>query len=179
MTIQRLTRSSRPRYVQVWLGEWPESQYEATSVLQQWHEVTGERPVAMRRLAVEWRTPSCGPSSYGLLGAEYVPDPAEKRLLIEVALSADEPYCWREPQGPTTRRGLTMEYSKGVLDGLTGDEGLLALGPGRVGISCGAYDVVGSSYMVFRWLTHAILRLLLLNRADVSEDELQRLLDFE
>ena len=114
------------------------------------------------------------PSSYGLLGAEFMPD-SGGRTTVEVALSSgsDGETVTYEPLAAgsdAVRAGLPREYGSAVLQA-----SMLyasALGPGTLRFADAAHGMVGSSVAVFRWLTRIVLELLVHEVATITDDEL-------
>ncbi len=114
------------------------------------------------------------PSSYGLLGAEFMPD-SGGRITVEVALSSGSDgetvtYDSLAAGSDAVRVGLPREYGSAVLQA-----SMLyasALGPGTLCFADAAHGMVGSSVAVFRWLTRIVLELLVHEVATMTDDEL-------
>jgi len=76
-------------------------------------------------------------------------------------------------------KGLTNEYVQAVIDGTTNHPTLALLGSGTLGFSWAAHDLVGSSYVVFRWLGWGIVQLLLQGHQGSTAAEISSLLQLE
>jgi hypothetical protein len=169
------------RQARLWLGALPAMSYPVVQVLE--HECLAQSTTSteVRWAAIEWHRASCGPSSYGLLGAEWTPHGAE-RLVVRVLVSADVPFPgrgWRPQFSPDPRPGLPLEYAEPVLKGALEAEALPALGTGVLCFCQAAHDVVGSSPLVFQWLTHAVVCGLTLGDTLPTDEALMRLLHLQ
>jgi hypothetical protein len=167
----------------VWIEELPDLRYRVEEVVEQTVEASPKGWGATRSAAAEMVRPSCGPSSYALIGAKFLPA-ATGPLFIQVAVSgaSDE-----KRSSPATGEhelttipysakfvGLPREFVRGVLDVVADAADLL--GAGLLRFDHAAHDYVGSSIMAFRWATQATVRLLTINSNAISEDELRQLL---
>jgi hypothetical protein len=74
------------RIRRVWIEELPELRYPVEEVVEYSLEAHPKGFSAMRSAAAEMVRPSCGPSSYALIGAEFLPAPTGP-LFIQVAVS--------------------------------------------------------------------------------------------
>lgn len=147
------------RQARLWQGTRPSRTYPAVQILERECRVQPTANTQVRQVAIEWRRAVCGPSSYGLLGAQWTPQSTE-RLLVRVLVSADVPFPgwdWRSQSSPDPRPGLPLEYAKPVLAGALEAEGLPALGAGILCFDQAAHDLVGSSPLVFHWLAHTVV----------------------
>ncbi|HEY7061393.1 MAG TPA: hypothetical protein VII06_07945 [Chloroflexota bacterium] len=149
-------------HASVWLDELPPLTYPPSQVMEL---CVAARPGAIqtaRRAAIERTWPSCGPSSYGLLGAEFIPAPTEQiQILVHCSDNqiAQAPFEDVLPRGPV-RIGLLDEYGKAVLAGAAAAAELL--GAGTLRFDHAAHDLVGSSPVVFAWLASGVVELLAL-----------------
>jgi hypothetical protein len=176
--INTLSLSSAGGRIRVWVGEWPEAEYEPTNLTQQTLIAQTSSITKVATVAVELARWQLGhPSTYGLLGAEFTPDDSG-RLVIDLATSDDNgpPATWAlaSSRVEDVRIGLPQEYVPGVLKGLSGVEEVF--GAGRMRIACAAHGVYGSSQVIFRWLTRANISLIASENQTPGEEELLNLL---
>lgn len=111
-------------------------------------------------------------SSYGLLGAEMLPDNRGRLLLrlsvVEEQTNTSLPY--------RLYQGLPEDYGRAVIDGVTAHPSWPLLGSGVLSFSWAKYDLPGSSYVVFRWLGWRIVQMLLHGHPEATESEISALL---
>ena len=167
----------------VWIEELPDLRYPVEDVVEQTVEASPKGWGAMRSAAAEMVRPSCGPSSYALIGAKFLPA-SKGPLFIQVAVSgasdekletpANEEQAGAPISHSTKFVGFPREFLRGVFDVAVDAADLL--GSGLLRFDHAAHDSVGSSIMAFRWATQATVRLLTINSNAISEDELRQLL---
>ncbi len=166
------------REARIWLQELPDADYEAHEVVE--HLLTAKTSALseIRQAAVELFRHTTGPSSYGLLGAEFTPKPTGY-LVVSVAVSStdgrrlewafanaiDEVYV-----------GLLPEYISGILEGVH-DAGEI-LGSGVLRFQWAAHGAVGSSQRFFEELARIVVQLLTDEANSLSEEELVELVSF-
>ena len=169
------------RQATLWQGAWPAMGYAVVHVLERECRAQPTASTQVQRVAIEWRRATCGPSSYGLLGAEWTPQGAE-RLLVRVLVSADVPFPgrdWHSLSSPDPRPGLPREYADPVLRGALEAGELPALGAGVLSFCQAAHDLVGSSPLVFQWLAQAVVRVVMLESPLLTDEELIRRLHLQ
>jgi hypothetical protein len=162
--------------LRVWQKEGRISNYVHDEVIQgdlDLHDIAALYPET-RPTTVEVARMLGHPSSYGLLGAEFMPD-SSGRITVEVALSGGADgetvtYDSLAAGSDTVRAGLPREYGSAVLQ--TGTLYASALGPGTLRFDDAAHGMVGSSVAVFGWLTRIVLQLLVHEVATMTDDEL-------
>lgn len=166
------------RRTRLWHGGAPVMTYPVVQVLERARRAQPTADVQVRQVAIEWHRATCGPSSYGLLGATWTPQ-GTQRLLVRVLVSADVVFPgpdWRPGSSPEAQPGLPAEYGEPVLAGALEAEGLPALGAGILRFGLAAHDPVGSSPVVFHWLAQAVVSMLTLQGAlPADEDLIQQL----
>lgn len=176
----RLLTLNRFLKVRLWLGELPATDYQ-TVALEERTLTTGRSVVAnARRAAVEVFKVTCGPSSYGLLGAEFVPRSSDDlRIHIAVSLDYDRPFEGALASShDDVRVGLPSQYVKSVLDGSAGADEIRDLGAGDLDFKCAAHGLVGSSQVVFDRLAGTVVMLLATDAESLPEDRLAQRLRF-
>ena len=167
----------------IWIEELPDLRYPVEDVVERTLEAHPKQVGPMRSAAAEMLRPSCGPSSYALIGAKFIPA-STGPLFIQVAVSgASDEKLWdrlaEQPirsatTHPSRYVGLSREFVRGVLD--VAADAVELLGSGLLRFDHAACDSVGSSIMAFRWATQATVRLLTLSGDAISEDKLRQLL---
>lgn len=169
------------RQARLWHGVLPAMAYPVVEVMERERRALPTATTRVREVGIEWRRASCGPSSYGLLSAQWTPQGTE-RLLVRVLVSADVPFPgrgWRPQSSPDPQPGLPREYAEPVLMGALEAEGLPALGAGILCFSQAAHDLVGSSPLVFHWLARTVVGVLTLEGPLPADEELLRQLHLQ
>jgi hypothetical protein len=141
------------------------------------HNVGGRYP-ATHPTTVEVARMLGHPSSYGLLGAEFLPD-SRGRITVEVAVSGGSDgetltHDWLVARNDTVRAGLPKAYASAVLE--TGMLYASTLGPGMLRFADAAHDMVGSSVAVFGWLARIVLHLLVHEVSTMTDNELMSII---
>jgi hypothetical protein len=167
----------------IWIEELPDLRYPVEDVVERTLEAHPKQFGPMRSAAAEMLRPSCGPSSYALIGAKFV-SASTGPLHVQVAVSGASA---EKLSSPATGEhevatisysakfiGLPREFVRGVLD--VAPDAADLLGSGLLRFDHAAHDFVGSSIMAFRWATQATVRLLTLSGGAISEDKLRQLL---
>jgi hypothetical protein len=162
--------------LRVWQEEGQISSYGHDEVIQgdlDLHDLAAQYPET-RPTTVEVARMLGHPSSYGLLGAEFMPD-SSGRITVEVALSSGSDgetvtYGSLAAGNDTVRAGLPREYGSAVLQ--TGMLYASSLGTGTLRFADAAHGIVGSSVAVFGWLTRIVLELLVHEVATMTDGEL-------
>jgi hypothetical protein len=162
----------------IWLDELPNLYCQETDVAK--HVIVAlPSPISgYRRAALEVLRHIDGPSSYGLLQAEFTPAHSGQ-LSIEVAISVTSRRKMEWSLASTADNvwiGLRYEYVEPVIDGALGAAQIL--GSGVLRFQCGAYGDVGSSPMLFRHLSRIVVDLLAHEQGPLSGDEIRLLLRF-
>jgi hypothetical protein len=159
----------------VWLDRHPGLPYEAIAIPERVLLAPDATRGHPRAAAIEWFRPTCGPSTFGLLGGHFTPDTAG-RLLVRVLASSYDGKRIADDLRPRDllRAGLPEEYTGYVLQGAGGAEHLL--GSGKLTFDCAAHGAVGSSGWVFFRLTRAVTWLLTREPDTVSGGLLRMLL---
>lgn len=171
-------RQRRPRHVRVWLDDLPESAYPIAMTVRITIPAAAPPREHGTEVAIEWETPSCGPSSYGLLGAHFTPATTGP-LAVDVVVSPPEPMVFDRPDALRRRAGLPMEYARKVQRTVQSSETAPSLGPGVLRFDRALDDPVGSSQLVFGWLAEAIVRILAHSGEPLTQGTLESLLDFK
>jgi hypothetical protein len=169
------------RRARLWQGTLPALTYPVVQVLERGRSARSCMTKQVREVAIEWSRPTCGPSSYGLLGAQWTPQ-GTARLLVRVLVSADVPVPgpdWRPLTSPSPQPGLSKEYAEPVLMAALEAEELADLGAGILCYSHAAHDLVGSSPVVFKWLAQAVVRVLTREGPLPADDHLMRWLHLQ
>jgi hypothetical protein len=162
------------RKARVWIGELPELSYPQIGLLRQSIGISNAPVRTARRAAIELFKSTCGPSSYGLLGAEFVPALSD-RLVIEVVASRSDGPTFLDSmafQSDDVRIGLPGEYAEAVLESVVNAAESWLLGPGDLRFHRAAHGLAGSSPMIFKQLTAAVVHVIAAVQDQVAEQEL-------
>ncbi|MDQ5823780.1 MAG: hypothetical protein M3441_06145 [Chloroflexota bacterium] len=148
--------------VRVWLGEWPQATYDCVAVQTIGFESPGINTERSSKVAIEVLRGRAGhPSSYGLLGGEFLPGNRDQ-LTAEVCISRSHGAIFKPAliSSPVdyAQVGLPDSYVLGVMEGLGGANQIL--GPGLLRFACAVHGLYGSSHVVFKWLAQMNVRLL-------------------
>jgi hypothetical protein len=166
------------RKARVWWGELPDLHYDPTEVLQRTLQTSNLLVTEKRSAAIEFYKPAHS-FSYGLLGAGFTPGRLGQ-FVIQVAISDynGQPLEWSLAQQiDNVYTGLPAEYAQSVFEGAS--EAETVLGSGVLRFDCAAHGLVGSSPVIFRLLSKAIVHLLAAAKKQVAETELRELLGYK
>ena len=158
----------------VWFDQLPDARYPAARTLEVRMPAEPRAHVPHRQAALEWRTIRGGhPSSYGLLGATFTPDPSDT-LTIQVALATEDDRWldWTLITVPLdeVQRGIPYLWEGEAVLGSAGETAAPALGSGTLLFDCAAYGHVGSSPWVFYRLARGVVHFLSADSSSVTEE---------
>ena len=162
----------------IWLNELPCWEYPATRVAERRLRASRLRDDTSTCLAVEMAVHTGPMLQYGALGATFLPERRDD-LLVRVLVSAEPGQRFPVPlAGPseTARIGLPEEYIQSLLEDIAQFEELSALGTGVLSFERALYGEVGSSKRFFQRISHAVVCLLCLKQATLSDQEYVALL---
>lgn len=164
----------------VWLEDLPPLRFEGSEVLSDSFDAVAHAGGGVRCAAVEKRLNLCS-GWYGVLGGEFVPDDSS-RLWVEVPVRGDlgtfrswEPWSLPLPHlagGDDVRIGLTEEDVVAVLGAVRASEDRQRLGGGPLRFDCAGYGWINSRPGVFGALAEIVLRLLGVDPATATRDEI-------
>jgi hypothetical protein len=163
------------RKAKVWVGDQPGAVYVTDRTVTHILEAKPSFTDTFHRGAVELYVPTGPRSIYGLLGAEFKHDKSNK-VSIRVNVSSD-----RGPRvigslaeaSDDVRIGLPEDYVEGVLRGvLLAQQQVEHLLSGDVVFNCAAYGVKWSNKLIFSHLSSILLKILIMNNDEFSEEKL-------
>jgi hypothetical protein len=158
----------------IWLDELPDWYYEGTEIIERQRESAASNQPINKSSAIELFVPIGGRFYYGALAVTFVPVAAGP-LVIQVPVLDSEDILQNALPGSkldTVNIGLLPEYSNGVFDGILNTVTAQLLGSGTVYISGAAHGAVGSSPWIFEVLSRISVRLLTLEKKEVSDEQL-------
>jgi hypothetical protein len=147
--------------VRVWLDDLPQAAYPSTDVVTRVIKSANIGNTETRQVAMELFRPTCGPSSYGLLGGRFKPM-RTGTLEVHVAFTEGPTDHFAGALAPSddVRVGLPFGYVLGVLNGALGSKEIHNIGAGTIMFDCAAHGYVGSSLSIFRMLAEEVVGLL-------------------
>lgn len=169
------------RKARIWLDELPDWTYEVVEVIERHREVDSHGLAESRSVAVELFLPTGGRALYGGLGAVFVPKDT-KRLTVQTFISHGEGKPYEEALAyriDDVRRGLPYEFVEGIFDGVLQTDETQFLGAGTLSFRCAVHGYVGSSRSMFQRLSRIVVKLLLIKRDNVVEEDLMRILQLK
>jgi hypothetical protein len=162
----------------IWWDESPDWHYEGTEIIKRQIESTTSNQPIYQSSAIELFLPVGARFYYGALAVTFVPATAGP-LVIRVPVldweqGADDILQDALPgrQLDTVIIGLLPEYADGVFDGILNPAIAQFLGSGTLSISGAAHGAVGSSPWMFKLLGRISVKLLNLDKKEVSDEQL-------
>jgi hypothetical protein len=145
--------------MQFWNGDESTGLYPVARVLERVVSTRVRTGIAPCRATAEWQRAHYGhPSTYGLLGASFVPD-SSKAFRVRIAVSEDKP--WEDPPGKHSGRrpGISDPYAtRGIYAAIMVPAEAERLGSGVLTFDRAIEDTYASSAMMFGWLALALVR---------------------
>jgi hypothetical protein len=169
----------KDRKVRLWIDELPDSMIKSTSVLENAVITNCKQNWNIKKIGIELYLPQRHHSNYGFLGIEILPvnehdtlftnvhyvNSNERQFGDTIAYEHKTVYCGIREEYAETIHHKTQEIVKISP----------ALPPGAVNIITGAHCEIGSSKALFRTITEIILSILMLNRVELSDMEIQKI----
>lgn len=168
----------RSKKARIWLDELPNIDCEQLDVVKRVIAALPSQVTEDRRAALEVMRNIDGPSSYGLLQAEFRPaDTNQLSIEVSISIMSQEKIEWLLASTvDTVRVGLPYEYAEPVFQGALGAAQIL--GSGVLLFKCGAHGDVGSSPLFFRHLSRIVVDLLARKQGVLSREDISQLLHF-
>jgi hypothetical protein len=129
-------------------------------------------PLAHKHVVVELARPTCGPSTYALLGGQFEPNPTEElRIEAAVAVSPGPSASWAMPPFPNhTQIGLPKHYAEAAVEAAVDEATNVAVGGVVLRCDRAVEDQVGSSEWMFKVVARGVVHLLALQSP--TDDEI-------
>ncbi len=165
----------------IWLDELPDWRYQGTETIERQLDNTSSHQPANTSSAIELFAPIGGRFYYGALAVTFVPTIGGP-LVIQAPILEAEVRLQDTLVGnklDTVSIGLFPEYAKGIFDGILNIDTAQLLGSGTLSISGAAHGVIGSSPWMFKLLSRISVKLLTLDKNDVSDEQLIKLIQEE
>jgi hypothetical protein len=165
----------------IWLNELPSWQYKGTETIErQVDSISSNQPINTSS-AIELFAPIGGRFYYGALAVTFA-SAITGPLVIQVPVLEAEVILQDalvENKLDTVSIGLLPEYTKGIFDGILNTDTSQLLGSGVLSISGAAHGAVGSSPWIFKLLSRIAVKLLTLEKTDMSDQQLIKLIQAE
>jgi hypothetical protein len=166
------------RKARVWVNDLPRAVFEAKDSYEVVLPAKNHMFNSVQKACVEWLVPTGPRAIYGLLGAEYVPI-QNGEIHIQINSSqGNEPSFSDSLAHPIddVRVGLPSEYVPGIISGLSlAKQEIQELLSGKVIFQCAAHGQVGSSEMIFKYLSSIVIRILMSEDKNLSAEKLASL----
>jgi hypothetical protein len=165
----------------IWLGELPNWYYKGTKIIERRLDSTVSNQPINKSSAIELFVPVGGRFYYGALAVTFVPATAGSLVIQVPILESEDILQDTLPSNKleTVIVGLLPEYANGIFDGILNTVIAQLLGLGTLSISGAAHGVVGSSPWMFKVLSRISVKLLTLEKQDISEGQLIKLIRAE
>jgi hypothetical protein len=162
----------------IWLDELPNWHYKGTQVIERQLDSTISNQLINQSSAIELLVPVGGRFYYGALAVTFVPTTTGPLVIQVPILDSEDILQDMLPSNKldTVLIGLLPEYANGIFDGLLDTVTVQLLGSGTLSISGAAHGAVGSSPWMFKVLSRIAVKLLTLEKKDVSDEQLIKLI---
>jgi hypothetical protein len=157
----------------IWLDELPNWHYKGTEIVERQLDSTMLNPPLNESSAIELFVPIGGRFYYGALAMTFVPASVGP-LVIQVPILESEDLLQDTLLGnklDTVLIGLFPEYANGIFDGILNTVTAQLLGSGTLYISGAAHGAIGSSPWIFQVLSRISVKLLTLEKKNVSGEQ--------
>lgn len=161
--------------MQLWCNDEETGRYPASRTLERLVSAPPRRDATACRVTAEWQQAHYGhPSTYGLLGASFVPDESGT-LQARVALPEAKPWDTASFWATQRRPGIGSDYyAKGVFAAIMVPIEVERLGCGNLTFDRAIEDRAASSPMMFGQLALAVVRHIERGCPSLTEEELQQ-----
>lgn len=165
--------------VRLWVDELPKSSFDSCQFIKYKVNTNSGENWKIKSAAIEFYSQR-HVSNYGLLGIEVLPA-LKPRTLNIIIYYANEGECYRDALSyskKTVFSTLPEEYLETVYQKIQEFcEQNIYIPSGTLVIRVAAHCEVGSSKALFGLITIALLNILLLNKYDLSDEEVQKILE--
>jgi hypothetical protein len=165
----------------IWLDELPNWHYEGTETIERQFDSTSSDQMVNISSAIELFVPLGARFYYGALAVTFIPAIIGP-LVVQVPILESEVILQDalvDNKLDTVFIGLFPEYARGIFDGLLNTDATQLLGSGMLSISGAAHGAIGSSPWMFKLLSRISVKLLTLDKNDVSDEQLIKLIQEE
>jgi hypothetical protein len=163
------------RKARVWLNEFPDAKCP-TEAAQEIIVAATCHSMQTKQAAVEVFVPVGPRSMYGLLGGEFTPSATGqlKVTIISISSAANGKLLPSSllSLSDQVHVGLPGEYCEAVKEGIRLAQKEIAVAPGELVISYAAYGEIGSCAAVFKHLAAVLVKLVSMQKQDLTDDEI-------
>ena len=165
----------------LWIDELPDSKIEPTSVLENTVVTNCKQKWNLNKVGLELYLSRRHFSFYGLLGIQILPADEQNKLCIKVYSVDSNDKLFDDTiayDRKTVYCGVLNEYAghinQKIRDFMQNNSNMP---PGTIVFITGAHCEVGSSKALFGMITEILLNILLLNKTEYCEEDIQKLID--
>ncbi len=163
----------------IWLGELPDWNYEEDILIQRVQGIAKMNVSDVQYAAVELYLPRGGRALYGGLGATFEPK-SDGLFCVQVVPSLENGVLYAEALASSrmdsVHKGLPNQYVEGIFAGVAQADGHQCLGSGILRFAWATHGEIGSSLWIFQKLSRIIVRLMCLEKENISQETLLALI---
>lgn len=165
----------------IWLDELPNWQYKGNETIERQFESARSGQLINHSSAIELFVPIGGRFYYGALAVSFVPAIDGPLVIhapiLELEILLQDPLV--DNKLDTVCIGLLPEYARGIFDGILNTDTAPLLGSGTLSVAGAAHGAIGSSPWIFKLLGRIAVKLLILEKKDISNERLIKLIQEE